>query len=223
MMTTTHPLTAAWLDRVDRLATGMPAERHHELLADLRDHLARALGVDPSPAEVETALARMGDPADIVVAARDDLPPSPPVMSHAVDAGPDRISTAEVVTLVLFVASGLLLVAWPLAILAWIVAVVLLVAKDRWEGAENLVALLLPFGFSVPWIVVGLISFSASECVTSGSTDAVGNVSEVTNCGATGPSIVGISVTVAVVAAFLAAIWGVVWLVRRLNRRLAAA
>lgn len=163
MMTTTHPLAAAWLYRVDRLATGMPVERHHELLADLGDHLEQALGSDPSPAEIEAVLARMGDPADIVAAARDDLPPSPPLMAPTVVAEPDHVSTAEIVTLVLFVASGLLLVLWPLAVVAWVVAVVLLITKDRWEGVENLVALLLPFGFAVPWLFLAWAASPASR------------------------------------------------------------
>lgn len=224
MMTTTHPLAAAWLDRIDRLATGLPEERRQELLADLRDHLDTALGGDTDTPQVEAVLARMGDPADIVAEARDDLPPAPPVLTARIPAEQGhRLNTAEVVTLVLFVLSGLMLVLWPLAIIAWVVATVLLATRDRWVGKENLVALLLPFGFSVPWVVLGTASISAPECVTSASQDAAGTLTEITNCGASGPGIVGITAAVALAAAFFAAIWGVVWLVRRIHVRHAMA
>lgn len=231
MMTNTHPLATAWLDRVAELSIGMPEDRRRELLADLREHLDVALTDRNDAAAVDRVLARMGDPADVVAAARDDLPPPAPPPAPG-DHGPgspgpahpaDRLTRAEVVSLTLLVLSGLLLILWPLAVVAWVVAVTLLVTRTRWEGLENLVALLLPFGFAIPYLALNLVAVEAAECVTTTMMDAAGNVSEMVECGGNGGGIVGIAVTIAIVAVFLAAVWGVVWLVRRIRRRYATA
>lgn len=222
MMTTTNPLATAWLDRVEALSAGMPEDRRQELLADLRDHLDAALPADPDAAQVEHVLARMGDPADIVAAARDDLPPPAPVVATTAVTS-DRLTGAEIVTLVLFVLSGLLLLLVPVAVIAWVVAVVLLLTRDRWEGVENLVALLLPFGFAIPWVAVGSMSVVVSKCVTTSTTDAVGDVAEVSTCGGGGPGLAGIVAIIFLVAVFLTAAWGVVWLVRRIHTRYATS
>ncbi len=228
MTTTLPPLATAWLDRVDRMATSLPHDRRAELLADLREHLDNALPSDAGPDRVREVLDRMGDPADIVAAAADDLPLVPPPPPHAptapvVAARRDRIDAPEIATLVLLVLSGLLLFLVPLAAVAWVVAVVLLVTRDRWVGVENLVALLVPFGFAVPWVIVAVAGVAGATCVTESSSDALGDLTETTTCGGGGATLAGIAATVALVVVLAAAVWAVAWLVRRLDRRLAGA
>lgn len=177
MMTTTHPLAKVWLDRIDHLATGMPAERHHELLADLRDHLDQALGADPSPTEVEAVLTRMGDPADIVAAAAEDLPRVPPPAAVGwpatiapppapIEGEPPATSSSvpnawEVSALTSMVLAGILLLPGMLvgqtliivgllyAAPIWMVAMVILVTKTRWTASERVAALAIPLTFAI--------------------------------------------------------------------------
>lgn len=77
-MTQTDDLVAAYLARVDRAASRLPAARREELLGDLREHIeiARAESAVGSEAEVRTILERLGDPESIVAAAdtQTDLP-----------------------------------------------------------------------------------------------------------------------------------------------------
>lgn len=91
-MTQTDALVAAYLARVDRAASRLPAGRREELLGDLREHIeiTRAESGARSEAEIRTILERLGDPESIVAAAdtQTDLPrvtpaPSdPPVPPH---------------------------------------------------------------------------------------------------------------------------------------------
>lgn len=189
MMTTLHPLARAWLDRVESLATGLAPVDREELLADLRDHIAQEFGPEADDAQVQDGLARLGDPADIVAAAEFEESPS--------DLGPIGLSGAETITLVGFALSGLLLVIWPIALVAWVMAAVLLATKDRWEGVENLVALLLPLGFAMPWVLFTLWLVNGGSEASPGS----------------------IIATLAIMATLAATIAAVVWLVRRVRRR----
>ena len=45
---------------------GLPKEQRDELVADIEAHLAEALPIDASEAQVRTVLDRLGDPAQIV-------------------------------------------------------------------------------------------------------------------------------------------------------------
>ncbi|GIE83175.1 hypothetical protein Aph02nite_91250 [Actinoplanes philippinensis] len=77
-MTQTDELVAAYLARVERAASRLPAGRREELLGDLREHIeiARAESGAGTEAEVRTILDRLGDPESIVAAAdtQTDLP-----------------------------------------------------------------------------------------------------------------------------------------------------
>ena len=82
MMTQTDELVAAYLARVERAASRLPAARREELLGDLREHIeiARAQSEAVTEAQVRTILDRLGDPESIVAAAdtQTDLPPAGP-------------------------------------------------------------------------------------------------------------------------------------------------
>jgi hypothetical protein len=77
-MTQTDELVAAYLARVERAASRLPAGRREELIGDLREHIeiARAESGAESEADVRTILERLGDPESIVAAAdtQTDLP-----------------------------------------------------------------------------------------------------------------------------------------------------
>lgn len=120
--------------------------------------------------------------------------------------------------------AGLLLKLWPLAVLSWIVAVVLLVTKDRWQGVENLVALLVSIGIALPW-VAGLAAVGTTgPCSSSGAMSDTGQVVEsAVDCTGGGVTGVGVLATVLLVAGVLGAAFAVVWLTRRLRARLADA
>ncbi|MCZ0979884.1 hypothetical protein O1L60_15135 [Streptomyces diastatochromogenes] len=83
MTGTEHPLVTDYLATIEREASFLPAGRREELLADLREHLAVAVGDEEDPEAVRTALERLGSPSAIVAAARAEEPearrrPSPP-------------------------------------------------------------------------------------------------------------------------------------------------
>ncbi|MEV4280574.1 HAAS signaling domain-containing protein [Actinoplanes xinjiangensis] len=77
-MTQTDELVAAYLARVERAASRLPAGRREELIGDLREHIeiARSESGAESEADVRTILERLGDPESIVAAAdtQTDLP-----------------------------------------------------------------------------------------------------------------------------------------------------
>jgi uncharacterized membrane protein len=85
-MTQTDELVAAYLARVERAASRLPAGRREELIADLREHIeiARAESEAQTEAEVRTILDRLGDPESIVAAAdtQTDLPRVPPAAPY---------------------------------------------------------------------------------------------------------------------------------------------
>lgn len=97
-MTQTDELVAAYLARVERAASRLPAGRREELLGDLREHIeiARAESGAESEAEVRTILERLGDPESIVAAAdtQTDLPrvtaPAPYPAASAFSPAPPR-------------------------------------------------------------------------------------------------------------------------------------
>jgi hypothetical protein len=85
-MTQTDELVAAYLARVERAASRLPAGRREELIGDLREHIeiARAESGAETEAEVRTILDRLGDPESIVASAdtQTDLPRVPPVAPY---------------------------------------------------------------------------------------------------------------------------------------------
>jgi uncharacterized membrane protein len=85
-MTQTDELVAAYLARVERAASRLPAGRREELIGDLREHIeiARAESGAETEAEVRTILDRLGDPESIVASAdtQTDLPRVPPAAPY---------------------------------------------------------------------------------------------------------------------------------------------
>jgi len=202
-MMTTHPLASAWLARVDDLAADLPAGVRAELLADLREHLAAALPPGADEAEVAAVLDRLGDPADVVAAARVDVgSPTPPPPAPAVP-GPG-LTTAEALGLAALVLAGIVLVVvWPIGLLLWVVGVAVVASVGRWRGSEAAGAALLP----VPWgLVVASFLVPVGTSVTTCTADSAGVEQCVTEGGGAQPVLL-VGAVVLLVATVLVSRW----------------
>lgn len=154
-MTVTHPLAIAWLERVEHLADDLPPGERTELLADLREHLEVALTDDPDGAQVGAVLDRLGDPVDVVAAARSDAteasaPARRPTTDTEIDA-PEGLTTPEILALIALVLAGLVgIFVFPVMILLWAVGIAIVAARGRWRSGEVLGMVLLPVGWALP-------------------------------------------------------------------------
>lgn len=81
MKAVTHPVAAEWLARFDRAAAVLPQPRRGELRQELAEHLDALIANDTTDDELAAAVARLGDPADIVAA--EGLPPVSPARARA--------------------------------------------------------------------------------------------------------------------------------------------
>ncbi len=172
-MTVTHPLVTAWLDRVERLAADLSPDTRGELLADLRDHLDAALQADAGDAAVTDVLDRLGDPVDVVAAARADAPPPGQVpAATAVDA-PERLTAAEVVALAALVLAGLAgMLVWPLTLVLWATGIVIVAVAGRWRGGEVVGMILLPVAWAFPVLAMVVpVGSTSTSCTTSSTGD----------------------------------------------------
>ncbi|MFJ3791188.1 HAAS signaling domain-containing protein [Kitasatospora sp. NPDC090091] len=156
-----HPLVRAHLDAVDRCTAPLPAERRHELLADLREHIETALAEhDPADEDaVRHVLAQLGDPRRIADAAlAEDGRPRP------------EPETARRTTLTLLLAVlplPLLLVPaiGPVLALVTAVAAAVRVAKSaQWTRREKTQAtLLLLSPLLLTPLAAGVVAVSSSH------------------------------------------------------------
>jgi uncharacterized membrane protein len=94
MTTSINSLVDRYLSAVAQATADLPAHIREDLLTDLREHI-HAARADLSPeteAGVRTILDRLGDPASIAAAARQDQPPPQltPVPAASVPAVPHR-------------------------------------------------------------------------------------------------------------------------------------
>ena len=149
-------LVHEYMDRLDMLLAGMPQERREEILDEISNHIAEARSEipDESDADLRNLLDRIGDPAEVAGAARDE--------TQTVAAAPParRIGPIEVLALVL-------------TPLIWPAGVILLWLSPAWKVRDKLIGMLVPPGgylfivFGLP--VVLLDSLTVSTC--SGGTD----------------------------------------------------
>ncbi|MFF0479313.1 HAAS signaling domain-containing protein [Streptomyces sp. NPDC004284] len=140
MTGTEHPLVTDYLATIEREASFLPAGRREELLADLREHLAVAVGDEEDPKAVRTALERLGSPAAIVAAARAEEPEAPAAATTAVPKAQQN-RTRTVVTAVLLGMTGFAGLAGSLpAVVALIVGLVLLWTSDAWDRGTKVLA-----------------------------------------------------------------------------------
>jgi hypothetical protein len=76
-----HFAAAEWLARFDRAASALSQPRRGELRQELVEHLDALIAEGTSEEELAAAVARLGDPADIVAA--EGLPPVSPARARA--------------------------------------------------------------------------------------------------------------------------------------------
>ncbi|MGW4748248.1 HAAS signaling domain-containing protein [Streptomyces sp. NPDC004290] len=142
MTGTAHPLVTDYLDTIEREASFLAPGRREELLADLREHLAVAVGDEEDPQAVRAALERLGSPSAIVAAARAEEPESPVASGSATTATatvPNR--TRDTLTAVLIGVTGIAGVAGSApSVLALIVSLFLLWTSDSWGRGTKALA-----------------------------------------------------------------------------------
>ncbi len=169
---TVDALVADYLRRLSAAAAAMPPERRSDLLSGIEEHIAdaRAAGAAADEAAVRTLLDRLGEPEEIVAAARDEdggpavaYPPSgyPPPgypRSPQQSAAPPAAAAAQG-TGVELAAVLLMTVGSFVPLVGWLVGVALLWSSRLWRTGEKLLGtfvipggpgLLLLLGFVVP-------------------------------------------------------------------------
>lgn len=142
MTGTEHPLVTDYLTTIEREASFLPAGRREELLADLREHLAVAVGDEPDPETVRAALERLGSPSAIVAAARAEEPETL-VTPAAPAAAPEEQSRSSrtVATAVLLGVSGVAVLAFDFAgLVALAVGLGLLWTSAVWDRRTKVLA-----------------------------------------------------------------------------------
>ncbi|MEU6168839.1 DUF1700 domain-containing protein [Streptomyces tanashiensis] len=166
MTGTEHPLVTDYLATIEREASFLPAGRREELLADLREHLAVAVGDEEDPETVRTALERLGSPSAIVAAARAEEPETP----TAADAPKEQPRTRTVITAVLLGITGLAGLGGSLpAVAALIVGLVLLWTSDAWDRGTKVLATALTLATPIVVALGGLFlaaRFGPTELLT---------------------------------------------------------
>lgn len=158
-MTTTDALVTDYLTRLNAAAAVLPPDRRAELLEGIGEHIdaARASGAAPDEAGVRTLLDRLGEPAEIVGAARDESPYGPSPVLRTPGTG---LELAAVI---------MLTVGSFLPVVGWLVGVVLLWWSSRWRVGEKLLGtLVVPLGPGGALLLGGLAPFGTVEMCESG-------------------------------------------------------
>jgi uncharacterized membrane protein len=175
--TTGERLLTDYLARLDGAALSLPEDRRADLLEGIAEHVAaaRAAGELQDEAAVRTLLDRLGEPEEIVAAARDEGPDSPAGDTWGPPRGnPPPWTAAPPATVATAPSTGLetaavlmLTVGSLLPVVGWLVGVALLWTSRRWRVGEKLLGtLIVPGG---PGILLPLSFFTGSrgECVVS--------------------------------------------------------
>jgi uncharacterized membrane protein len=155
-------LVSDYLGRLDSALGGLPKGRREEILDEISNHIAeeRSQLPEESDADVRNLLDRVGDPAEVADAARDETVDARVQQPHR------RIGAVEVLALVL-------------TPLFWPAGVILLWLSPAWNLRDRLIGTLLPPGgyifivFFLPLLLIGGMQPSGG-CMTV--TDSQGNV-----------------------------------------------
>lgn len=162
MTTNVDALVVAYLDRLNHAARDLPPDRRSELLESIGEHIsaARAAGAAADEAAVRTLLDRLGEPDDIVAAARDDRVDGQPAATPqlvAVQPGTGRELGAVL----------MLTVGSMLPVIGWLAGVALLWSSRRWRTREKLLGtLVVPGG---PALVLLLLAPLVALRVSAGA------------------------------------------------------
>ena len=142
-----------YLRRLEAAAAGLPRERRAELVGEIEEHVAAALGeAGDDEAAVRNVLERLGSPEEIAAAAR------PPEV--VLESG--RFETATLVVLsASFVLPGL----------GYLIGAGMVLASKAWDGRDKTIGLVIPpfvvlFGAIV--VLVGAADVAEGDSFDSG-------------------------------------------------------
>src|SRR3712207_61009 len=162
----TDPLLRAYLDRLDRCAAVLPADQRTELVEEISRHIADAMAIGQvrTEADMRTMLDRLGEPEEIVAAARADagatsgFTPSPPDVGGAPVALRAPTTSWEGITVALLPIGSIV------PVIGWLAGVATLWPSTRWRPGEKvLCTLIMPLGpAAVLWFA--LIPVSSEPC-----------------------------------------------------------
>lgn len=137
-----HPLAEEYIDRLRKDARRLPRSARHELIEDVRSHLAEATSPTMSDADVLTVIDRLGDPDEIVAAHPASASAAAPTL---------RVGWHEVAAILLVLVGGFFFG------IGWLVGVVLLWTSRLWSVTDKLIGtFLIPGGLAVSLLLFGI-------------------------------------------------------------------
>lgn len=169
MGTTTDQLIEDYLRRLTDAAVVLPTAQSTELLAEIREHLddaSRRYGDDD--AAVRTALDRLGEPEDIIAAARQEEDPVSAAGGPTPGTSPQgRRGTGLEIAAVLLLTAGSFV-----PFVGWLAGAVLLWVSGLWKWWEKLLGTLIwPFGpgaaLLLSFTTIGLSGGTMTGCSSS--------------------------------------------------------
>ena len=186
--TVVDPLVEDYLRRLDAAAYPLGDDRRGELMAGIREHIEAAVesGEVHDEASLRVLLDRLGDPEEIVAAARDDGSGATPYPLGAPAAVTYRRAGIGLeITAALFQTVGSVLL-----VVGWLVGVVLVWSSRRWTVGEKLIATLVFPGGPAAALVLAGIGAGVTSCGSSSVLDANGDVVDVqSSCVSSGWSL----------------------------------
>jgi hypothetical protein len=169
----TDPFVRAYLDRLDRCAAALPTDQRTELVEEISRHIADAMAIGQvrTEADMRTMLDRLGEPEEIVAAARADAGAtpgftlSPPYTGGAPVAPRAPTTTWEGITVALLTLGSIV------PVIGWLAGVAMLWTSRRWRPGEKVLGtLIMPLGpAAVLWFA--LIPVSSESCTETLSFD----------------------------------------------------
>jgi hypothetical protein len=169
----TDPFVRAYLDRLDRCAAVLPTDQRTELVEEISRHIADAMAIGQvrTEADMRTMLDRLGEPEEIVAAARADAGAtpgftlSPPYIGEAPVALRAPTTTWEGITVALLTIGSIV------PVIGWLAGVAMLWTSTRWRPGEKVLGtLIMPLGpAAVLWFA--LIPVSSESCTETLSYD----------------------------------------------------
>jgi hypothetical protein len=218
MKTNADALVDDYLARLDHAARTLPDDRRADVVAGIREHIdaARESGVAHDEASLRDLLDRLGEPEEIVAAAREgDDPLPPPVAPPAAVAYRSPGIGTEITAAVLLTAGSFI------PFVGWIAGVIVAWTSRRWTVGEKLLAtLVFPFGPAAGLVVMGLGTVTAGRVCTQATVEQADGTFAAGDVTCSGPPawtswVVLVAVALWVVAPFVVAIV----LVRRARAR----
>ncbi|MFZ0042553.1 MAG: hypothetical protein WAK93_14675 [Solirubrobacteraceae bacterium] len=208
-----HPLAEDYLVRLRHAGRRLPADRMHELVAEIGDHLSESIPLAASDEEAFEALERLGPPGDIVEA---EQPAGPPAT--------DRRGLREWSAVFLLPLGGFVFG------IGWLIGLVLLWSSRLWTLRDKLLGTLIaPGGLATGLLVLlGATSLRTERCKAFATPINSATAASIGHGGMRCTTIEGLSTTRTVLQIALAVILiagsiiTAVYLARRARNRLPA-